>query len=90
MAHIEIWHRCPVCNRTHKSHGDAIACRNGHPPKAEKWAVGKGGKAVIIFNNYHPDSIHGINGALREADLSDIIAVRKVQLEEMMKGKSND
>jgi hypothetical protein len=61
---------------------DAIACRNGHPITVERWAVGKGGKGVRIFDNWAINSMHGELGALREADLSDDIEERKRQLEE--------
>ncbi len=82
MAHLETWYRCPVCYKPFRSLGEAVACRNDHLPESEQWAIGKGGKAIRIYENYHPDSLHGINGALMEADLSDIIAVRKMQLSE--------
>ena len=58
-----------------------MRCRDQHPIKVEHWAVGKGGKAVMIFDNWSPNSEHGIRGALREADLSDDIYERKRQLE---------
>lgn len=82
MAHIEVWYRCPVCNGSYTTQGEAINCRNAHPIRAERWAVGKGGKAVRIFDNWALNSMHGITGALREADLSDDIEERKRQLEE--------
>jgi hypothetical protein len=82
MAHIETWYRCPVCNVSYDSQHDAIKCRNSHPVKEERWAVGKGGKAVRIFENWALDTMHGVIGALREADLSDDIEERKRQLAE--------
>jgi hypothetical protein len=81
MAHIEVWYRCPVCEVAYKSIGEATECRKSHPIRAERWAVGKGGKAVRIFDNWALDSMHGEIGALREADLSDDIEERKRQLE---------
>ena len=35
-----------------------------------------------VYDNHAPNSINGINGALREADLSDDIHERVKQLEE--------
>ena len=87
MAHIEKRYRCPVCNIAYDSQKDAVACRNGHPIKAERWAVGKGGKGVRIFDNWTLNSMHGEIGALREADLSDDIEERKRQLEEQQEKK---
>jgi hypothetical protein len=81
VAHIETWYRCPTCQTRYGKQSEAIECRNKHPVKSEKWAVGKGGKAVRIFDNWGLDSMHGVNGALREADLSDDIEERKRQLE---------
>jgi len=85
MAHIEIWYRCPVCNKAYNDQREATRCKNRHPLIEETWAVGKGGKGVRIFDNWHPDSVHGVNGALREADLSDFIEERKLQLAELTK-----
>jgi len=82
MAHIEIWYRCPVCNQAYGNQREATICKNRHPVKEEKWAVGKGGKAVRIYDNWAPDSMHGVNGALREADLSDFMEERKKQLQQ--------
>jgi hypothetical protein len=87
MAHIEIWYRCPVCNQPFDNEREAMRCRNQHPIKSERWAVGKGGKAVLIFDGWAPDSARGVNGALREADLSDDIHERKKQLEAEEKRK---
>jgi len=81
MAHIETWYRCP-CGAAYDTQKEAIRCAASHV-KSEKWAVGKGGKGVRIFDNWAPDTAHGINGALREADLSDDIEERKRQLAEM-------
>jgi len=81
MAHIEIWYCCPVCDSRYKSQRYATKCKNIHPVKEERWAVGKGRKAVRIFDNWAPDTMHGEIGALREADLSDDIEERKRQLE---------
>lgn len=80
MAHIETWFVCPICKRTYGSQADAIKCRNKHPIMAERWAVGKGGKAVRIFDNCSLNGCGGENWALKEADLSDIIETRKQQL----------
>ncbi|TCX51954.1 hypothetical protein [Dehalobacter sp. 14DCB1] len=74
MAHIETWYRCPTCNRVWSSQKEAITCRNSHPVKAERWAIGKNGKAVAV-------SYRGLDWALREADLSDFIHERAKQLE---------
>ncbi|MGE5631605.1 MAG: hypothetical protein ACM3TR_10985 [Caulobacteraceae bacterium] len=81
MAHIEVWYRCPVCNLAYDNQREAIGCRNAHPVKSERWAVGNGGKAVRISDNCTPDGYGGVNWALREADLSDLIEERKRQLE---------
>lgn len=80
MAHIETWYRCPVCGRAHGTYKEAVICKNKHDIQSEQWAVGTGGKAVRIFDNWAPDSLHGINGAQREADLSDFVEIRKKQL----------
>lgn len=83
MAHIETWYRCPVCNRPYSSLREATRCKNLHPAKMERWAVGGDGKAVRIFDHCAPDGIGGINWALREADLSDDVKERKRQLKEI-------
>lgn len=88
MAHIEIWYRCP-CGTHHETQKEAIKCAVGHV-RAERWAVGKGGKAVRIFDNWAADSAHGVNGALREADLSDFIEIREKQLEKERKRRVED
>jgi hypothetical protein len=59
MAHIEVWYHCPVCQRPYDKQSDAIACRNSHPINTEKWAVGKGGKAVRIFDHCALDGLGG-------------------------------
>lgn len=82
MAHIETWYRCPVCQRPYDKQSKAITCRNAHPISAEKWAVGKGGKAVRIFDNCSLDGRGGLRWALKEADLSDNIKERAKQIEE--------
>lgn len=81
MAHIETWWRCP-CGAAHDTQKEAISCAVTHV-KSERWAVGKGGKAVRIFDNCAPDGQHGIKWALQEADLSDVVEVRRRQLAEM-------
>ncbi len=82
MAHIEVWHRCPVCKKLFSTATEAVKCRNTHTIPAETWAVGRGGKGVRVFENVAPDSMYGLNWALREADLSDFIEERKRQLSE--------
>ncbi|WP_407310971.1 hypothetical protein [Desulfosporosinus sp. SB140] len=82
MAHIETWHRCPVCNQAYNNQGKAVKCRNNHPIKAESWAVGKDGKAVRILDRCTFNGRGGVNWALQEADLSDDIKMRTKQLEE--------
>lgn len=82
MAHIETRYCCPVCNGAYDTYGEATTCKNKHSVRSERWAVGKGGKAVRIFENCASDGIGGENYALREADLSDIISERKEQLEQ--------
>lgn len=72
MAHIEIWYECPVCREYFGSLREANRCKSQHPIVEEKWAVGDSGKAVRIFDNHNPTSRHGVIGALREADISDI------------------
>lgn len=79
MAHIETWWRCR-CGAAYSTQKEAIRCAVTHV-RPEQWAVGKGGKGVRIFENHALDSLHGLNGALREADLSDDIHERRRQLE---------
>lgn len=86
-AHIETWYRCPVCHAAFDSYKEAMDCRNNHPIRSERWAVGPRGKAVRIFDNHAPDSRFGENAALREASLSDFIEERKQQLAEMERKK---
>lgn len=81
MAHVETWYRCPVCSSAFDTYKEAVICRNTHPIKSEQWAVGKDGKAVRIYDNHAPWSVHGVKAALIEADLSDFIEERKKQLE---------
>ncbi|HEX2986077.1 MAG TPA: hypothetical protein VHO71_04605 [Caproiciproducens sp.] len=90
MAHIETWYRCPVCNQPFDNQREAMRCRNQHPISSELWAVGESGKGVRIFDNWAPDSMHGIKGALREADLSDDIHERKRQLEKLERNESHE
>lgn len=85
MAHIETLYRCSIYNQAFGSQVDAIKCRNAHPILFERWAVGKGGKAVRIYDNCSIDGVGGVNWALKEADMSDLIEVRKQQLEELRK-----
>lgn len=85
MAHIEIYYRCPTCQRLWDKQKEAINCRNSHPVQEEKWAVGKGGKMVRIFDNHAINSTHGIYGALREADLSDDI--REERMKQLERGE---
>lgn len=84
MARIETWYRCPTCNRIYDKLKDALSCKNQHQVMSERWAVGKGGKAVRINENCSLNGYGGINWALREADLSDFIDERKRQLKEGM------
>lgn len=79
MAHIEYWYRC-TCGAVYNTHKEASSCAIRHV-KSEKWAVGRY-KNVRIYENHAPNSAHGIRGAMREADLSDIIEIRKQQLAE--------
>lgn len=83
MAHIETWYRCP-CGKAYDTQKEAIQCSVTHV-KTERWAVGKGGKAVRISENCAPDGMGGENWALKEADLSDNIEERRRQLAEKEK-----
>lgn len=76
MAHIEIWYRCPLCKRAYDTEREAVICKNKHPITTERWAVGKGGKAVRVYSPREE------MWALKEADLSDFIEERKRQLKE--------
>lgn len=80
MARIETWHRCPVCHKYFDKQYDAISCRNAHPIETERWAVGKDGKAVRIFDHCALDGCGGLKWALQEADLSDDVKERAKQL----------
>ena len=80
MAHIETLYRCICCNALYSSQKEAISCASSHV-RAERWALGKY-KSVRIFDNHTPNSVHGIYGAQREADLSDDIDQRRRQLAE--------
>lgn len=80
MAHIERWYQCPVCDRWHDTPREAQLCRNNHPVREARWAVGTE-KSVRISERAAPNSLYGEQWALREADLSDFIEVRKQQLE---------
>jgi hypothetical protein len=80
MAHIETWYRCPACSQSYGSQREATNCRNAHPIISERWAGGKGGKAVRISENCSIDGYGGLKWALKEADLSDLVEVRKQQL----------
>ena len=84
MARVETWYRCPICKKAFDEYIEAVKCRNKHDIITERGAVGKY-KSVRIFDNHHKDSIYGLNGALREADLSDNIHERKLQLETLKK-----
>lgn len=83
MAHIETWYRCP-CGAAYGSREEANRCAVRHV-HSERWAVGRGGKAVRIWNNTAPGSMYSSEWALREADLSDNIEERKRQLKAMEK-----
>ena len=85
MAHIETWWRCR-CGAAYDTQKKAVNCAISHV-HSEQWAIGKGGKAVRIFDNHAPNSQHGIIGALREADLSDFVEERRRQLAEMEEKK---
>lgn len=76
MAHIEVWWRCPSCNQCWDTQGEAAKCAASHV-RPERWAVSDRhpGKAVAC-------SYRGEAFALREADLSDFIDERKIELEQ--------
>lgn len=82
MAHIKTWYRCPVCKKAYMKQADAIKCRSLHPIIVEEWAVGESGKEVRIHENCSLNGYGGLNWALREAELSDNIQERKLQLEQ--------
>lgn len=81
MAHVETWYRCPTCRGLWKNRKEAQKCKDSHTVIAEQWAVGKH-QSVPIFPNHASNSIHGVFGAMREADLSPFIKERAKQLEE--------
>jgi hypothetical protein len=81
MAHIETWWSCR-CGARYGTQKEATSCAISHV-RSEQWAVGKGGKAVRISANCAPDGMYGVNWALREADLSDLVEERRRQLAEM-------
>lgn len=68
MAHIEVWIRCPICDRVYYSFSDAAKCRNSHPIRSERWAVGKHGAAYRIWENCAPGSYGSEEWALEKAD----------------------
>lgn len=68
MAHIEIWVRCPVCNKICKNFSEAVKCRDSHPIQSERWAVGNDGAAVMIWENAAPGSMGSEEWALKKAD----------------------
>lgn len=82
MAHIEKWYVCPVCNAKFDDYIEAARCRDKHGIRSERWAVGEGGKAVRIFDHRAPNSTGSAEAALIEADLSDFIFERKLQLQQ--------
>lgn len=61
---------------------EAVECAVSHV-HPERWAVGSTGKAVRIYDNWAPNSAHGVNGALIEAELSDNVELRRRQLAAM-------
>ncbi len=69
MAHTETWYRCP-CGAAYGSQREANRCAVSHVCQ-ERWAVGRGGKAVRIWDNAAAGSMHSTEWALREAGLSD-------------------
>ncbi|MFA5383976.1 MAG: hypothetical protein WC364_04830 [Eubacteriales bacterium] len=77
MAHIEVWCRCPTCQRLYFKEKEALVCKNSHSIRFERWAVGKTGKAVKI--NEHCSGIYGEKWALKEADMGDFNSERKEQ-----------
>lgn len=79
MAYLKTLWCCPVCKSCWDEQREANRCAISHV-QAQTWAIGKY-KNVRVFENWAPDSIHGVRGALREADLSDIIEERRMQLE---------
>ena len=68
MAHIEVWVRCPVCNKICDTFSDAIKFRNSHPIRSERWAVGDNGSAYRIIENSAPGSVGSEEWAVKKAD----------------------
>ena len=75
MAHIEIWWRCPGCNRCWDTQREAIQCAASHV-RSERWAVSDRHPGKAIACNYRGEAF-----ALREADLSDFIDERRLELQ---------
>ncbi len=71
VAHVETWYRCP-CGAKFNTRNEARQCAVSHI-RPEQWAVGRGGKAVRIYENCAPNSMGGIYTALQEADRSDLM-----------------
>lgn len=68
MAHIEVWVRCPICNKICDTFSEAIKCRDSHPIHSERWAVGKNGAAYRIQEHSAPGSFGSEELALKKAD----------------------
>lgn len=81
MAYVKTVYLCPVCKERYDKMNDAIACRNQHTIESQRWAVGAGGKKVLIHECSAPNSWGSEQWALRESELSDVIPERKKQLE---------
>lgn len=80
MAHLETRYQCPICHRWWSSRKEAETCRNTHPITEALWAIGRDGKKVMAYGNCKEGSRGSIQWAMREADLSDDINVRRRQL----------
>lgn len=82
MAKIETRYRCPACHRSWSKRAEANNCC---PITEELWAIGSGGKGILI------GSLRGrtVEQALIEADLSDNIKQRKQQIEERLQADSD-
>ena len=76
MAHIETWWRCPGCHRCWDTKREAAKCAASHV-RAERWAVSDRHPGKAVACNYRGDAF-----ALREADLSDFIDEREIELEQ--------
>lgn len=74
MAHIEVWWRCPGCNRTWTEQREAVKCAASHV-RAERWAVSDRYPGKAVACNYRGETF-----ALREADLGDLIENRERDL----------